>query len=143
VRRLPALLTVAAAVVLGSPVALAAGGVGVRVSPHAGGTSTVFRVAFTAPDAAGHEGVFERSYSVQLVAARGQGCTRTVTMDVVNAAKGERVRLAFRGRRPWCAGPGHGTISETTGPYCPRKSDPCPAFPTRTQTIARFRFSVR
>jgi hypothetical protein len=87
--------------------------------------------------------VFERSYSVRLVAARGQGCTRVVTMDVVKAAKGERVRLAFRGRLPWCAGRGHGAISETTGPYCPRKSDPCPEFPTRTQTIARLRFSVR
>jgi hypothetical protein len=144
VRRSAALTAVAAAAVLGSSIAaLAAGGLGVRVAPHAGAPDTAFRVAFTAPDAAGHQGVFVRSYSVQLTAARGYACTRTMAMDVAKAAKGERVRLVFRARPPWCAGRGHGTIFESSGPYCPRKTDPCPAFPSETRTIARFRFSVR
>jgi hypothetical protein len=143
VRRLVALAAVAAAVVMASSAALAAGGLRVRVSPRAGGTDTVFRVAFTAPQAAGHRGAFQRSYSVQLEAAQGQDCTNGVSVEVGEAAKGERVRLAFRGRLPWCVGRGHGSIVESDGPYCPQRTDPCPAFPSQTRVLARFRFSVR
>jgi hypothetical protein len=147
VRRGAVLVVLAAAATaaasLAAAGALAAGGLDVRVSPRGGTQSTTFRVAFTVPRAAGHEGVSERTYSVRLVAARGSGCTRSVAKSVTEATKGERVRLAFRGRRPWCAGRGSGTISETDGPYCPNKGDPCPLFATRMQTIARFGFRVR
>jgi hypothetical protein len=140
--RAAAALVVLAAVAGVTSFALAAGGLDVRVSPRDGTRSTTFRVAFTVPRAAGHQGVSERNYTVSLVAAPGRGCTRELSKDVTDAPKGERVRLAFRGPHPWCAGRGSGTISETDGPYCPHNGDPCPLFATRMQTIARFGFGV-
>jgi hypothetical protein len=126
-----------------SSAALAADKVNVRISPRTGGAQTTFRVGFTAPHAAGHQGVMERSYTVDLMAAKGKSCQRELAMTVAKAAAGERVRLAFRGRLPWCRGQGRGTVSEETGPYCPPGGGPCPLFPSRIQTIARFSFSVR
>jgi hypothetical protein len=141
--RAAAVLVMLAATAAPASVALAAGGLDVRVSPRVGTQHTTFRVAFTAPRAAGHEGVSQRSYSVRLMAARGSGCTRELSKEVTDAPRGDRVRLAFRAPHPWCRGRGRGTISETDGPYCPRKGDPCPLFATRMQTLARFAFRVR
>jgi hypothetical protein len=123
--------------------ALATTAVAPRISPKIGTPKTVFRVGFTAPEAAGHEGVVERSYSVELVAAHGRNCTHSVGEQVDKASAGERVRVSLRGRYKWCQGRGHGTIYQQEGPYCPDHSQPCPLFPSTSKPIARFAFRVR
>lgn len=125
-----------------APVALAAPAVNPRIKPRPGHPRTTFRVAFTAPKAAGHQGVVERSYSVEL-AVRGTGCSQAAAQTVPDAAAGERVHLRFRPSHRWCLGKGRGTISMTEGPYCDRsKPDPCPEFPSSTREIAHFSFRV-
>jgi hypothetical protein len=121
--------------------ALAEPAVAPRISPKHGTPKTVFRVGFTAPEAAGHEGVVERSYSVELL-VRGSNCSQAAVETVPEAAAGERVRLAFRPRRRWCRGRGHGTIYQEEGPYCPDHSQPCPLFPSTSKPIAHFAFRV-
>jgi hypothetical protein len=113
-----------------------------RIKPKPGHPGTTFRVAFTAPKAAGRQGVVERSYSVEL-AVRGTGCSQASAQTVPNAAAGERVHLRFRPSHRWCLGKGRGTISMSEGPYCdPSKPDPCPEFPSSTREIAHFSFRV-
>src|SRR4051812_45649949 len=121
--------------------AFAAPAVNPRVKPKTGHRGTTFRVAFTAPKAAGHQGVYERSYSVEL-AVRGRGCSQGSVQTVPDAKAGQRVKLRFRppsGR--WCLGKGRGTVSMTEGPYC-QAGEPCPEFPTTTREIAHFSFKV-
>lgn len=134
----------AAALALGAAPAVAQPGVNPRISPKHGHPHTVFRVGFTAPEPAGHDGVVERSYSVVLVVGNGRHCTQNAAQDVTQAAAGERVRLTFAVGGRWCLGRGRGTISRTEGPYCDADSgDPCPLFPTSSRAIARFGFRVR
>src|SRR4051794_7896190 len=123
--------------------AFAAPAVNPRVKPKTGHRGTTFRVAFTAPKAAGHQGVVERSYSVDL-SVLGRGCSQGAVQTVPKAAAGERVKLRFPAPpHRWCLGKGRGTISMTEGPYCdPSKPDPCPEFPTTTRDIAHFSFKV-
>ena len=73
--------------------ALAAPAVNPQIKPKTGHPGTTFRVAFTAPKAAGREGVVERSYSVEL-SVPGAGCSQSVR-TVPKAAAGERVHLRF------------------------------------------------
>ena len=136
-------VAVLAAVWLAAAPALAQPAVKPRISPKPGHPNTVFRVSFTAPRAAGHQGVSERSYSVEL-SVRGRGCSQASARTVATAAAGQRVKVRFPPpSRRWCLGKGRGTISMTEGPYCDRsKPDPCPAFPTTTREIAHFKFSV-
>jgi len=125
-----------------APVVLAASGVNPRISPRPGHPHTTFHVSFTAPKAAGHQGVVERSYSVEL-SVRGRGCAQSSVQTVPSAAAGERVYLRFRPSHRWCLGKGRGTVSMTEGPYCDRtKPDPCPEFPTTTREIAHVSFRV-
>jgi hypothetical protein len=130
----------AAVCVACAPAALAAAAVNPRVTPTTGHPHTTFRVSFTAPQAAGHQGVTERSYSVEL-SVRGQGCSQAAAQTVPNAAAGQRVHLQFRPSQRWCLGKGRGTVSMTEGPYC-NPPDPCPEFPTRTSDIGHFSFKV-
>ena len=132
----------AAVLLLCAAPALATTGVAPRISPKVGTPKTLFRVGFTAPEAAGHEGVVERSYRVELVAAHGRNCTHSVGELVEQAAAGERVRLSIRGRYKWCRGRGHGTIYQQEGPYC-QQGQPCPLFPSTMKPIAHFAFRVR
>ncbi|MEA2467102.1 MAG: hypothetical protein QOJ57_1228 [Thermoleophilaceae bacterium] len=113
-----------------------------RVSPKRGHPTTVFRIGFTAPAAAGRSGVFERDYSVQLDVT-GNGCKQAAVQTVPEAKAGERVRLAFRPGKGWCRGKGRGTIYMSEGPICDPGTDPCPASPSSTRVIARFGFRVR
>jgi hypothetical protein len=88
--------------------------------------------------------VYERSYTVELRVGEARNCKRSGRAEVKEAKKGERVRLSFRGRRPWCRGDGHGALYEMTGPYCPPGSErPCPLFPSQRKRIGRFGFRVR
>jgi hypothetical protein len=130
----------AAALLLAAP-AFAATDVNPRVKPKTGHRGTTFRVAFTAPKAAGHRGVTERWYSVEL-AVRGRGCSEASVQTVPEAKAGERVKLRFRPPSGhWCLGKGRGTISESEGPYC-QPGEMCPEFPTTTREIAHFSFKV-
>jgi hypothetical protein len=135
-------VAVLAALWLAAAPALAEPAVNLRLAPKPGHPRTTFRVAFTAPKAAGHQGVTERSYSVEL-SVRGRGCIQSSVQTVPDAAAGERVHLRFRPSHRWCLGKGRGTVSMTEGPYCDRtKPDPCPEFPTTTREIAHVTFRV-
>ena len=138
------LLSVLALALLAAPALASSGDPRIRVAPHHGGSGTTFIVAFTAPDAAGHQGVVERSYQVGASAPQGRGCGWTTGSAVNKAAKGQRVRVRLRpaGRSRWCAGLYKGTISFEEGPFCQR-GQPCPAFATRIRTVGHFRFRVR
>jgi hypothetical protein len=132
-----------AALWLTAAAAFAQPGVNPRIAPGRGHPGTAFRVGFTAPQAAGHQGVFERDYSVELAVGHGSRCTAAAGARVSEAAAGERVRVSISGPSPWCRGRGHGTVSMTEGPYCNRANpQPCPEFPTRTREIGRFSFRV-
>jgi hypothetical protein len=147
VRRSPgaALVVAAAALLALASAALAADALHIRVSPRVGDPSTVFKVAFTVPRPAGHDGVYERSYGVELAVGEARrNCKRSAHAEIEHAEKGERVRLSFRGHRPWCRGDGRGAVYEMTGPYCPPGSErPCPLFPSERKKIGRFGFRVR
>jgi hypothetical protein len=140
-----ALATAALAAAAPATAALATDALDIRVSPRVGNPSTVFKVAFTVPRPAGHDGVYERSYSVELAVGEARrNCKRSARAEVGQAEEGERVRLSFRGRRPWCRGDGRGAVYEMTGPYCPPGSErPCPAFPSQRKKIGGFGFRVR
>jgi hypothetical protein len=131
----------AAALSLCAVPALAGTAVNPRISPKHGKPKTVFRVGFTAPQAAGREGVIERSYSVEFTIRRG-GCASGAAQDVPAAAAGERVRLKFAPERRWCRGRGRGTITQQEGPYC-QPGQPCPEFPSTSKPIAHFSFRVK
>jgi hypothetical protein len=130
----------AAALLVAAP-AFGATAVNPRVKPTTGHRGTTFRVAFTAPKAAGRQGVTERSYSVELT-VRARGCSQSSVQTVPNAKAGQRVKMRFRPPSGhWCLGKGRGTISMSEGPYC-QAGQPCPAFPSTTREIAHFSFKV-
>jgi hypothetical protein len=138
-----AFVVAAVAVAALAAVAVAADALQIRVSPRVGNPTSVFKVAFTVPRPAGHDGVYERSYSVELTVGEGRNCKSSAHAEVQAAEKGERVRRSFRGRRPWCRGDGRGAVYEMTGPYCPPDSErPCPLFPSQRKKIGRFGFRV-
>ena len=114
------------------------------MAPRHGGSTTTFVVGFTAPEAAGHQGVFERSYQIGAGAPQRRGCAWTTGTAVNEAAKGQRVRVRLRpaGGSRWCPGLYKGTISMEEGPFCQR-GQPCPEFATRIRTIGHFHFRVR
>jgi hypothetical protein len=137
-------LACAGALLIAAAPAVAASDVNPRVTPKPGHRGTTFRVAFTAPKAAGRQGVVERSYSVEL-SVSGRGCSQSSARTVSQAAAGERVKVRFPApSERWCLGKGRGTISMTEGPNCDRSTGdrPCPEFPTSTRDIAHFTFKV-
>ena len=136
-RRVVALL---AALGLSASAAVAQPAVNAHITPKRGHPDTTFRVGFTAPQTAGHQGVYERSYSVEL-SVRGRGCAQSAATEVTQATAGRRVRVWFKPASRWCLGRGRGSISMTEGPYC-NPPDPCPEFPTRTSEIAQVDFRV-
>jgi hypothetical protein len=138
------LLSGLALALLAVPAFAASGDPRIRGAPHHGGPATTFIVAFTAPDAAGHQGVFQRSYQIDASAPQQRSCAFTTGSAVNRASKGERVRVRLRpgGRSRWCEGLYKGTISFEEGPFCER-GQPCPAFATRIRTIGHFHFRVR
>jgi len=115
----------------------------IHVLPHAGRSTTTFHAAFTAPDAAGHQGVVDRRYEVDASGPSRRGCVGGVTTSARPSRAGERVRVALRpGRGHWCGGSYTGAITEFQGPYC-QPGNVCPLFVTRVRTIGHFRFRVR
>ena len=134
-----------AALVLAIAVVLAASAgasKGPRVAPHSGAADATFTVGFTAPTAAGVQGIFERSYAVSAFGGR-RGCHSAANSRVDSATRGERVRVPLHpsGRR-WCRGDYKGVVTFESGPHCER-GHVCPAFVTQLKTIGRFGFRVR
>src|SRR3954447_24940335 len=136
-------VSLTAVLVVAAP-AFAAAPVNPRVKPKTGHRTTTFRVAFTAPKAAGDQGVYERSYPVEMT-LRGRGCTQSAVRIVSRAAAGQRVRVRFPAPSGhWCLGTGRGTIYMEENPDCDDTSerDPCPQYPSMTREIAHFGFKV-
>ena len=136
------LLAALAAVLTASGAALASGSTDVRISPRHGGPHRTFIVGFTAPAAAGAQGIRSRSYSVSAERGRRSGCTWSASRVVSEANTGERVHVYLKPDGAWCRGLFKGTLTMTEGPNC-SAGPPCPLFATRISTLAHFSFRVR
>jgi hypothetical protein len=115
----------------------------VNVRPGSGTPRTTFNVRFRLPDAAGHRGLVQRSYTVS-ARRRGLGCVSHFGASITTGAAGANVTLRVSDRTSGlCPGTWRGKVDEQSGPYCPPGGGPCPEFPTRVSTIGRFSFLVR
>ncbi len=121
-------------------------GHGVGVAPKYGTRSTKFTVSFTAPDRSGVTATMDRRYEVSATGPAGaKGCVDSATRLGYSPRARARVRVILNPKafgRGWCTGSFSGTVTEITGPVCP-KGEICPAFAVLVRTLGRFKFHVR
>jgi hypothetical protein len=118
----------------------------IDVYPSSGTPSTVFVLAFHAPERTRDNGSGERHNIVIASAPKhAHDCIASLNVRAPDAPSGARVRVRLDPRKlggDWCAGLYHGKIEELEGPAC-RRGAPCPAYLVTRGILGRFTLHVK
>lgn len=146
-RRISGVAAVALAIGAAATAAAAVPVTALHVTPHGGGPSTVFTLAFRSPDGTGVSGGMRRSYELSVAASSATdttGCLPGVSISLPARPRGTARAVRIDPRRVgsiWCQGVYRGMVEEIAAPVC-AKGRPCPALVRLLGTIGHFSFTV-